>query len=89
MLIPATHWLKGYHRQNLINDGLAAVVVTSALPPAATAACHGRLPASVLFLGLSCQLVLANLIGPNQGPTACKIATLSTACNQVNHLDQT
>ena len=82
MLIPATQWLKGYHRQNLINDGLAAVVVTIMLIPQSLAyALLAGLPAEMGLYASILPLIAYALFGSSRtlsvGPVA--VASLMTA----------
>ena len=82
MLIPATQWLKGYHRQNMINDGLAAVVVTIMLIPQSLAyALLAGLPAEMGLYASILPLIAYALFGSSRtlsvGPVA--VASLMTA----------
>ena len=70
MLIPATQWLKGYHRQNMINDGLAAVVVTIMLIPQSLAyALLAGLPAEMgLYASILPLIAYACLLYTSPSP---------------------
>ena len=81
-LIPATRWLTGYTRQNLVNDALAAIIVTIMLIPQSLAyALLAGLPAEMGLYASILPLVAYALFGSSRtlsvGPVA--VASLMTA----------
>ena len=80
--IPAADWLKGYSRDNLINDALAAVIVTIMLIPQSLAyALLAGLPAEMGLYASILPLIAYALFGSSRtlsvGPVA--VASLMTA----------
>ena len=80
--LPALEWLRGYSRDNLINDGLAAVVVTIMLIPQSLAyALLAGLPVEVGLYASILPLIAYALFGSSRtlsvGPVA--VASLMTA----------
>ena len=81
-LIPAADWLQGYSRDNLINDGLAAVIVMIMLIPQSLAyALLAGLPAEMGLYASILPLIAYALFGSSRtlsvGPVA--VASLMTA----------
>ena len=81
-LLPATQWLAEYRRENLVNDGLAAVIVTMMLIPQSLAyALLAGLPAEMGLYASILPLVAYALFGSSRtlsvGPVA--VASLMTA----------
>ena len=81
-LLPATQWLTEYRRENLVNDGLAAVIVTMMLIPQSLAyALLAGLPAEMGLYASILPLVAYALFGSSRtlsvGPVA--VASLMTA----------
>lgn len=80
--MPAADWLKGYSRDNLINDALAAVIVTIMLIPQSLAyALLAGLPAEMGLYASILPLIAYALFGSSRtlsvGPVA--VASLMTA----------
>ena len=81
-LLPAIQWLTEYRRENLVNDGLAAVIVTMMLIPQSLAyALLAGLPAEMGLYASILPLVAYALFGSSRtlsvGPVA--VASLMTA----------
>ena len=80
--LPALEWLRGYSRGNLINDGLAAIIVTIMLIPQSLAyALLAGLPAETGLYASILPLIAYALFGSSRtlsvGPVA--VASLMTA----------
>ena len=80
--LPALEWLRGYNRESLINDGLAAVIVTIMLIPQSLAyALLAGLPAEMGLYASILPLIAYALFGSSRtlsvGPVA--VASLMTA----------
>ena len=80
--IPALEWLRGYNRESLINDGLAAIIVTIMLIPQSLAyALLAGLPAEMGLYASILPLIAYALFGSSRtlsvGPVA--VASLMTA----------
>ena len=80
--LPALEWLRGYNRETLFNDGLAAVIVTIMLIPQSLAyALLAGLPAEMGFYASILPLIAYALFGSSRtlsvGPVA--VASLMTA----------
>jgi len=80
--LPALEWLRGYNRESLINDGLAAIIVTIMLIPQSLAyALLAGLPAEMGLYASILPLIAYALFGSSRtlsvGPVA--VASLMTA----------
>ena len=80
--LPALEWLRGYSRRSLINDGLAAIIVTIMLIPQSLAyALLAGLPAEMGLYASILPLIAYALVGSSRtlsvGPVA--VASLMTA----------
>jgi SulP family sulfate permease len=80
--LPALEWLRGYSRESLINDGLAAIIVTIMLIPQSLAyALLAGLPAEMGLYASILPLIAYALFGSSRtlsvGPVA--VASLMTA----------
>ena len=80
--LPAVEWLRGYSRRSLINDGLAAIIVTIMLIPQSLAyALLAGLPAEMGLYASILPLIAYALFGSSRtlsvGPVA--VASLMTA----------
>ena len=80
--LPALEWLRGYSREGLINDGLAAIIVTIMLIPQSLAyALLAGLPAEMGLYASILPLIAYALLGSSRtlsvGPVA--VASLMTA----------
>ena len=80
--LPALEWLRGYSRRSLINDGLAAIIVTIMLIPQSLAyALLAGLPAEMGLYASILPLIAYALFGSSRtlsvGPVA--VASLMTA----------
>jgi len=80
--LPALEWLRGYNRESLVNDGLAAIIVTIMLIPQSLAyALLAGLPAEMGLYASILPLIAYALFGSSRtlsvGPVA--IASLMTA----------
>ena len=81
-VVPALEWLRGYSRRSLINDGLAAIIVTIMLIPQSLAyALLAGLPAEMGLYASILPLIAYALFGSSRtlsvGPVA--VASLMTA----------
>ena len=78
--LPALEWLRGYDRENLINDGLAAIIVTIMLIPQSLAyALLAGLPAEMGLYASILPLIAYALFGSSRTLSVGPVAVISDA----------